>query len=161
MGVATIAPEVRCRESSPADRSYVIELAAEIFADFGDYRSILSQWLDTPRVTTRIALEGAQRRGFTLIARHQPLGFFRRASAELVAIALEDSARGRGLGRRLLEDAERIARAWDAHEMRLHTAETNRVARSFFARAGYERRERGTTRYPNGQTALELRRALV
>lgn len=151
---------VSCRIGRAEDRDYITGLAARTFVDFGDYRAIIDQWLDAPRVSSLLLEESDERRGFALVAEHRALGFWRSPSAELVAIALEPDARGRGLGSLLLQAAEAAACGFGAREMRLHTADQNHVARVFFAAAGYREREGRTTYYPNGQPAIELRRSL-
>jgi GNAT superfamily N-acetyltransferase len=69
--------------------------------------------------------------------------------------------RARGIGGFLLERAERVARSWEAPEVRLHTACDNAGAQRFFARAGYRAVEGVPSYYPNGQEALEMVRSLV
>lgn len=151
---------VTCRKGGEADREFMVELAERTFVDFGDYRSIIEQWLDAPRVSSLVLLEQGARVGFAIVAEHRGLGFWSRVSAELVAIALEPRVQGRGLGAVLLRGAEDEACRWGAHEMCLHTAHENTVGRGFFASAGYERRKGRPSYYPNGQPAFELRRAL-
>ncbi len=138
----------------------MVELAGRTFVDLGDYRSIIEHWLDAPRVRGLLAVEGGVTQGFALVARHRGVGFFRSVRAELVAIALEPDARGRGIGAQLLRAAEREAVDFGAGEMWLHTADENRVARAFFAAAGYRPKLGRQTSYPNGQSAIELRREL-
>ena len=138
----------------------MVELAASTFVDFGDYRAIIEQWLDTPRVASLILTGEKERSGFALIAWHRRLGFIGPVIAELVAIVVESDMRGQGLGRLLLEAAEETARDWRAREMRLHTASENSTARAFFSAAGYRESAGSRATYPNGQLALELRRPL-
>ena len=141
----------------------MIELAGRAFEDLGDYFTIIADWLDAPRVTSLILLEQEHPVGFALIARHTRLGFLRRPTAELVALVLESQARGRGLGRVLLEAAESEATRFAASEMWLHTAEDNFRAREFFSARGYAESGSGRAprRYPHGQRALEFRRTLL
>jgi len=138
----------------------MLALAEKTFLDFGDYRQIIDQWLDAPRVQSFLLVEGGVRVGFALVAQHRSLGFWRSVSAELVAIALEPGARRRRLGSLLLRAVEDAALGWDAHEICLHTATANTVAQAFFDVAGYRVREGRVSYYPNGQPALELRRSL-
>ncbi len=138
----------------------MIELAGKTFVDFGDYRAIIDQWLDAPRVGSLLLVQDGVRQGFALVALSRGIGFWRSVSAELVAIALEPDVHRRGLGTLLLSAAEDGARRCEAQEMRLHTANENRIAQAFFTSAGYRLREGRATYYPNGQSALEFRRAL-
>ena len=140
----------------------MVELAGHAFEDLGNYFTIIADWLDAPRVTSLVLMEDARARGFALVARHNRLGFLMRPTAELVALVLDPKARGRGLGRVLLEAAEAEAGRFQAREMWLHTAEDNFRARKFFAMRGYVESgpRRDQRRYPHGQKALEFRRAL-
>jgi len=153
-------PALELRRGARADRAYVIALARECFARFGDYGEIIARWLDASGAVTVIAHDGDARVGFALIAPHRWLGIFRPRFAELVAIAVEPERRARGVGRCLLERAELVARTWDAAEVRLHTAQENGGAQRFFARAGYRRVPADPSYYPNGQEALEMARVL-
>ena len=160
MWARAMMPAVRPRFGGEADHGYMVRLAANTFQEFGDYRAIIEQWLDTPRVASLVLAGEGERFGFALIARHRRLGFIGPVFAELVAIIIESEERGRGLGTLLLEAAEETARSWKAREMRLHTAVENTAARGFFGAAGYRESALARAAYPNGQPALELRRSL-
>jgi ribosomal protein S18 acetylase RimI-like enzyme len=142
------------------DRDFVIELAVETFAPLGDYRATMQSWLDGPDSVAIIANQAGRRLGFALLAARRTIGFGRRPSAELLAIALDAPARGVGIGRLLLERAELVARGWDADEMRLHTAASNHRAQRFFTAAGYVPSESAPSTYPSGEDALALKRSL-
>jgi ribosomal protein S18 acetylase RimI-like enzyme len=60
----------------------------------------------------------------------------------------------------LLERAERLARGFDADEIRLHTAASNLRAQRFFIKAGYVLSDGGPSSYPNGEAALAFVHAL-
>lgn len=142
------------------DRAFIVELCTRTFADLGDYRETVAAWLDGTDAVAVLAEEHGRRLGVALLAARRAIGFGRRPTAELLAIALAPNARGRGVGRLLLERAERVARGWQASEMRLHTADSNLRAQRFFAAAGYERRPADTSAYPSGETALAYARTL-
>lgn len=154
------APVVSFRPGGPADRPYMVELAEDTFRALGDYRAIIDQWLDVPRVRSLVLERAGRRVGFALVAEHRGLGFWRPVTAELVAIVLDPAARGRGLGRALLRAAAREAESFGARELRLHTADDNTIAQSLFVAEGYEIRACRETYYPNGQLAIEMRRTL-
>lgn len=151
---------IELRLARADDRGFVVDLCARTFADLGDYRATVAGWLDDADTVGIVAAEAQQQLGAALIAARRKIGFGRRPAAELLAIALRPAARGRGIGRLLLERAERVARGWDATEMRLHTADSNQRAQRFFIAAGYERRAANTTAYPSGETALAFSRVL-
>ncbi|HYC21990.1 MAG TPA: GNAT family N-acetyltransferase [Candidatus Bathyarchaeia archaeon] len=159
--VAIQAPaEISLRRGGPDDRSYIVTLAMRAFADFGEYDEIISEWLDSPGVVSIIAADPGARCGFALVAPRRTVGFRRNSTAELIAIAVSEAARGRGVGRSLLERVELIARGWAAGEIRLHTAVSNAPARRFFGSAGFRVLDTADAFYPNGQRALELRKSL-
>jgi ribosomal protein S18 acetylase RimI-like enzyme len=151
---------IALRLARDEDRGFIVELCARTFADLGDYRETVASWLDGSETVSVVAGEAQQRLGMAILAARRAIGFGRRPAAELLAIALVPAARGRGIGRLLLERAERVARGWDATEMRLHTADSNLRAQRFFAAAGYAPRPSGTTAYPSGETALAYARSL-
>lgn len=170
--MTTEAPDIAIRLARPEDRGFIIELCARTFADLGDYRATVAGWLDGTDTIGIIASRDGRARGAeeaagaaaqigaALLAARRAIGFGRRPAAELLAIALHPGARGQGIGRLLLERAERIARGWEATEMRLHTADSNLRAQRFFSAAGYEPRPAKTTAYPSGETALAFARSL-
>jgi ribosomal protein S18 acetylase RimI-like enzyme len=151
---------IALRLARDEDRGFIVDLCARTFASLGDYRATVTSWLDGPDTVGVVADAGAERLGVALLAARRAIGFGRRPAAELLAIALVPAARGRGIGRLLLARAERIARAWDAAEMRLHTADSNLRGQRFFAAAGYEPRPSSTSAYPSGETALAYARPL-
>jgi ribosomal protein S18 acetylase RimI-like enzyme len=155
-----LSDRVALRLGTRDDREFLLDLAATTFAELGDYRTTIASWLDAPEVVTIVASDGTARLGFALVAARRAIGFGRRPSAELLAIALVPAARGQGVGSLLLRRAELVARGFDADEMRLHTADSNVHAQGFFGAAGYARRRSRAMTYPNGQGALELGRAL-
>ena len=142
------------------DRAFILELCARTFAELGDYRDTVASWLDGADTVSVVAGDARERLGMAILAARRAIGFGRRPTAELLAIALVPAARGRGVGRLLLGRAERVARGWDATEMRLHTADSNVRAQRFFTAAGYAPRPSGTTAYPSGETALAYARSL-
>jgi ribosomal-protein-alanine N-acetyltransferase len=84
--------------------------------------------------------------------------------AELLTVAVAPEVRGRGLGARLLAEAEAAARAAGAGRLFLEVAEGNAPARALYARAGYAQigRRREYYRGPDGarEDALVLARDL-
>jgi GNAT superfamily N-acetyltransferase len=150
------------RPATTADRAFLLDLAARVFAGLGDYRRILGHWLESAGAAGWIASEEEENVGvgMALVTRRLTAGFRAPLAGELVAIAVTESRRGAGLGRELLAAAERTAVGWGAVEMRLHTAAANARARSFFAAAGY-RPTGARGLYPSGLAALEMSRPLA
>lgn len=155
-----IAGPVSLRRGGRRDHPWMIELAQESFAGFGEYGEIISCWLDVRGVVSLVAEGPSGRLGYAIVAPHRVLAFLRAWSAELVAIVVSPASRAGGVGRCLLERAELVARGWSAGEMLLHTARENLGAQRFFRRAGYEVHGSAPTFYPRGQPAWEMRRRL-
>lgn len=66
-----------------------------------------------------------------------PLVFYAGAHAELTELFVEESYRRRGVGRALIEFAERLAASQGADEVIIHTGEENEIAQEFYAAMGY------------------------
>ncbi|MEZ5650166.1 MAG: GNAT family N-acetyltransferase/peptidase C39 family protein [Burkholderiaceae bacterium] len=80
--------------------------------------------------------------------------------ARLYSVAVAAGHGGRGLGRRLLEAAERAAIALDKVVLRLEVGVGNRPARALYARAGYRCVRRLPGYYENGEDGLRLEKPL-
>ena len=85
--------------------------------------------------------------------------------AELLTIAVDPAARGRGLGRQLLGDLLARLAAGGATSVFLEVAEDNAPARALYAATGFAPvgRRRGYYHHPDGRAvdALVLRRPLA
>lgn len=84
----------------------------------------------------------------------------RTSVARLYSIAVGPGARGRGVGRLLLEDAIDRARAAGASVLRLETRADNQAAQSLFARCGFVELDRKTAYYHDGTDALRFQKSL-
>jgi len=76
--------------------------------------------------------------------------------AYLSAIAVVDQERGRGVGRKLLDQAEREARRSGARGLRLHTANSNVAALELFLKRGFRIHCRWPRFYLGKYDACEL-----
>ncbi|MEM1248385.1 MAG: GNAT family N-acetyltransferase [Acidobacteriota bacterium] len=74
----------------------------------------------------------------TTLTTLQPEPLSGEPSAHLQVLVLSEAAQGKGLGRRLLEDAHEQAAARGALSITLHVFEGNERARRLYARNGYE-----------------------
>jgi ribosomal protein S18 acetylase RimI-like enzyme len=82
-------------------------------------------------------------------------------SARLYSLAVAEAARGRGVGRMLLSEAEERARARGCVSLRLEVREDNAAALRLYERAGFEVVGRTAEYYEDGSAALRLRKRLV
>lgn len=87
---------------------------------------------------------------------------FRRGSAiaRLYSIAVAGAARGQGVGRRLLRDAQRLARARGADRLRLEVRADNAAAIRLYEDLGYRPFGRYPDYYDDGMAALRMERRL-
>jgi len=149
------AGEVTIRRSRSEDAAFIRSLSAEVFSEY------------TPRAAERALPMMRGRGSITLVAecREQRAGFVVLVldgyRARIDAIAVSDTERGRGVGRRLLAAAERVAREHGAGAVELVTADANLAALDLFLRAGFDRKRRLPRHYPRGQDAHLLRKRLA
>ena len=99
--------------------------------------------------------------------RHQPLGsavmFFRKRSqaGRLYSLATEPEARGRGVGRALLEAVVETARRRGCHVVRLEVRTDNHAAIALYERAGFLRMSRYSKYYEDGADAWRYTLSLL
>jgi ribosomal protein S18 acetylase RimI-like enzyme len=77
-------------------------------------------------------------------------------TAEVMAIAVEPSRQGQGVGRALMETLEKKARQASIRRLILHTAIDNLTAKALFTRLGFSVAEARKGFYPEGQHALMM-----
>lgn len=82
-------------------------------------------------------------------------------TARLYSVVVDPRARGLGLGRRLVQAAERGAREAGCDAVSLEVREDNAAARALYARLGYAERQRLPGYYDDGGNGLRLRKALT
>lgn len=116
---------------SHGDVEAVAALHALCFDDAWD-PMMIRRILAMPGAMGLVARDGGALAGFALA----------RSAAdecELLSLAVADDARGRGIGRRLLEAALAVAAQAGARVMFLEVAETNEVALALYRSAGFEK----------------------
>jgi ribosomal protein S18 acetylase RimI-like enzyme len=96
--------------------------------------ALLPHGLATPGHRLYVVLEGHVSVGHLWIAETSVDGF---ASVFIYDIRLREDARGRGIGRRVMELAEAVARSLGARDLELHTFAHNAPARRLYESVGY------------------------
>jgi ribosomal protein S18 acetylase RimI-like enzyme len=134
---------ITVRPRHPGDDRFIADLSGESFASYARRpQGVVRAMLARPGSATLVADDGGRLFGFCVVAFHNhrcDYGPIRRpVLAQLDAIAVYPSARGRGVGRTLLARAEAVALQRGALSMSLTTASGNVAARALFARAGYQ-----------------------
>ena len=152
---------IALRDGGAADLEFVSALSQQVFGHYGDYSGILPEWLANPAVQTILAEDGDRRRvGFAMLGMRPPRRLTLYAGGELLAVAVVAERRRQGIGRLLVLEIERRARAAKMRELRLSTAATNLVARRLYASLGFAVLTQYARFYPSGQSALEMAKRL-
>jgi ribosomal protein S18 acetylase RimI-like enzyme len=120
--------------------------------------------LQQPGVAAEIAWVDAARVGFFILgfdALRAPFGPWKRpVASRLDAIAVVPGVQRHGVGRALLERAQRAARERGAVVMSLMTATENLAAQRLFERSGFLALTELPERYANGDGGIEMFKAL-
>jgi len=124
---------VQLRDARPEDLPDLLALEARFPGDRLSARQFRHH-LGNPRARLRVLADGVGVQGYHLL-------LLRRGSrlARLYSIAVADAARGQGLGRRLLADAETQAQAAGCRGLRLEVRQDNPAANALYLAAGYRR----------------------
>jgi ribosomal protein S18 acetylase RimI-like enzyme len=141
MRPATLEP-LRLRRRISADDLYIARIAERAFAEYsrrpGDSTVSMAR-----SGSTWVACREERLLGFAVV-RGEGAGV-----AELCAIAVDELARGQGVGRALLTQVERALSAEGIRELSLHTAQANLSAMELFLKHGF-RVERRLPRFYRG-----------
>lgn len=148
----------RVRRLSAGDLPFVRALSREAFADFSR-DPVPSTMSMVARHTAFVAEREGAAIGLSVVRLVSEQGS-RERWAELLAIAVLEHERGRGVGRALLRHTERAARNAGARWISLHTADANLAALELFTKTGYELERRHPRYYLDVFDACELRKAL-
>ena len=125
--------EARLRDARPDDLPALLALEATFPGDRLSARQFRHH-LANPRARLRVAVAGGRLLGYHLLLLRQGSAW-----ARLYSIAVDPAARGQGLGRRLLADAERQAAAAGRTGLRLEVRQDNRAACALYEAAGFRR----------------------
>jgi ribosomal protein S18 acetylase RimI-like enzyme len=154
------------RAASKGDGVFVHDLASEVFSAYShDARRAIRSILAARETETLLAEIDSLRAGFVVLQYQQLARDFgpwaRPTVAHIDAIAVRSDTQGRGIGRHLLECAEKAARGRSARSLSLATGERNTRARRLFSAGGFVELARIERYYAGGQTALLMHRALI
>jgi ribosomal-protein-alanine N-acetyltransferase len=145
--------DIHIREGLFSDEKFVCQLSGKVFSIYGPYQEMVSRWLEMDTTITLVALVHGKAAGFVMFgsvneARDVP------AASEILAIAVEPSLQGLGIGQMLMREIEKKAVAAGERRIYLHTAVGNIPAQKLFAKNSYCPTEMKPHFYPRGQDAL-------
>ncbi len=151
---AGVSP-VTIRTAESGDLPFVCDLSRRVFRRYGPYEEILPRWFISGLSMVVVAETRRGPVGFAMMARMADQGAGQE-TAEIMAIAVDPSRQGQGVGRALMEALERKAREASIRRLILHTAMDNMTAKALFSRLGFSVAEARKGFYPEGQDALMM-----
>ena len=141
------------RPAKTSDSSFITHLSGKVFNIYGAYDDIVSDWFESERTFTLIALLGRKPAGFAMIGQVANREHLEHVF-EVLAIAVVPENQRTGIGQMLLRDVERKATELNVKRLFLHTAEENLSAQKLFLKNGYHPWGMEQGFYPAGQDAL-------
>lgn len=149
-------PDFRLRLAQPHDLDALHTLENASFTSDLLSRRRLLHWTGADNGIFVVALD---RRG-ALAGYGLAVSRSRSDSARIYSLAIAASARGMGLGTRLLRDLERRCRQAGFKRIHLEVAVDNRAALALYAKLGYAQVRRIAQYYEDGKDAWRMAKAL-
>lgn len=149
------AARVAIRAATPADVDTLLAIENACFTQDRVSRRSFQNLTRSPSIQIHLALTGREPAGYAMVN-------LRRNStvARLYSIATLPTARGLGLGRRLMDACERGARLRGCDRLRLEVRTRNHAAIGLYERLGYQRIGRYENYYEDGAPALRFEKNL-
>ena len=148
-------PDFRIRDGRPADLAVLCEIETRSFAADRLSARSLRRLIGRPSACLRVAVAGGEVVGYHLVLMRS-----RSRVARLYSIAVAAAQRGRGVGDRLLADAERQARRSGASLLRLEVRPDNSGAIRLYTQHGYAPIGTYPNYYADGAGALRYQKTL-
>jgi len=130
------------RQRQATDDAFIAKLSARAFDEYSA-RPVASTLAMARSGVTWLACRNDEQIGFAVVRPGKP------GHAELCAIAVEEHARGLGVGTALLTKVERVLAMAGFDELTIHTAQANLSALELFLKHGF-RVERRLPRFYRG-----------
>ena len=149
-----MAADIRLARASDVDALLAIENA--VFETDRLSRKSFRHLIGSSSSTVSVAEAGGRIAGYFVL-------LFREGSptARLYSVAAAPGFSGQGIGRKLIEAAERAAAKRGRHSLRLEVREDNARAIAIYRRAGFEPIGREPDYYQDGMAALRLEKHLA
>lgn len=153
---ATAPERVAIRVARPSDAAALTLIETTSFVHDRISPRALAGHLRSPRADILLASLGTDPAGYALL-------LYRATStlARLYSIATLPNARGKGVGRRLMETLERSAIKRGCDRLRLEVREKNTPAIALYESLGYRRIGRYEDYYQDGAPALRFEKQLT
>ena len=145
-------PELHLRDARAADLPALAVLEAQFPSDrIGP--PLFRELMGSPRAAVRVAELDGRLVGYHIVRRRwlSRIGW-------LYSLAVDADHRRRGIGRRLLADAERLARRAGGRGMQLEVRQDNAAALALYERCGYRRVKALPGYYDDGAAGWRYRR---
>jgi ribosomal protein S18 acetylase RimI-like enzyme len=142
------------RDARPDDLPALLALEAQFPGDRLSARQFRHH-LSSPAATLRVLLDRGRLAGYFLLLTRRGT-----RQARLYSIAVDAGFRGRGLGARLLRDAERATVRRGRAALRLEVRAGNRAAIALYEGAGYHRIGTYPGYYEDGADAVRFEKPL-
>jgi len=136
------------------DMERILEIEAASFGPDAYDRKLFAEFFHTCGGLFLVAVRGTRVLGYVIthVSGQRP------GLAELVSIAVDPAARGRGVASALLESSLRRLRRRRVTRYTLAVRECNRPARAFYAKYGFQKLRKLPGYYEDGEDGLLLRR---
>ena len=152
---STLKGNTTIRPAKQSDKDFLTRLSGEVFSIYGPYKGTISRWFESDATLTLLSTAGNKPVGFVMIAA-LPGDTEGETRVEVLAIAVAPGFQRRGIGKELLQCAEKKAEEWGEHSFFLHTARENLAARRLFSRNGYRPVAIKKSFYPSGLDAFMM-----
>jgi len=143
------------REAKQSDKEFLTRLSGEVFSIYGPYGRTVTRWFESGITLTLLSMVGEKPVGFVMIGA-LPGDRDGETRAEVLAIAVTPGFQRRGIGKALLQRAEKRVEEWGEQRLFLHTAKENHLAQKLFLKNGYRPIALKKSFYPSGQDALMM-----
>ncbi|MEU5259555.1 GNAT family N-acetyltransferase [Amycolatopsis sp. NPDC021455] len=130
---------ITIRQAEAADAARIAVLLGQLGYPTGEarVRARLDEWLADPRSVLAVAEVAGEVSG--VAAFHaMPLLEHDERRGRLVALVVDDSCRGRGVGRALVAEVEREARRLGCRELEVTSNRAREAAHAFYRGLGYD-----------------------
>lgn len=145
--------DIQVREGLFSDEKFLRQLSGKVFSIYGPYQEMVSRWLEMETTITLVAIVHGKAVGFVMFGSVTETPDIPTVT-EILAIAVEPSMQGMGIGQTLLRDIEKKAVSAGEKRIYLHTAVGNIPAQKLFAKNSYRTTAMKPHFYPRGQDAL-------